>query len=355
MEARGIELFRAPLSRFFAQAVILVAVYFFALGVIRLADLWMLIFGAVVVAVVLRSIADPLVHRFKMKDQLAVLVAVVCLLAALGGAGFLFGQQISAQVQQLLIRLPGAWATAQARLEASPLAGIVIEQLKTLGPEAGRALALAPRLALGAASAVGALLLVTVAGVFLAVQPAAARDGVLSMFPKSKRARLREVMDACGRALKGWLRAQVVSMLVVGGLVGAGLALIGGPAPVALGLFAGLAQFVPIVGPLAASVPALLVAAAGGLDTFLLTAALYFGVSQLEANLITPLVQKNVAALPVLLGLFAVVGLSFLFGPLGALFATPLTLTLYTMVNMLYRRDVLHDEDAVVPGENARG
>lgn len=57
-----------------------------------------------------------------------------------------------------------------------------------------------------------------------------------------------------------------------------------------------MAQFVPIVGPIAAAAPALVVAATGGMQMLLLTLALFVGGSQLEANLITPLVQKNVAA-----------------------------------------------------------
>jgi len=174
---------------------------------------------------------------------------------------------------------------------------------------------------------------------------------VLSMAPKPSRERLRQVMNASGRALKGWLKAQLFSMVLVGGLVTVGLSVIGVPAPLALGLFTGLAQFVPIIGPIVSAVPALLVAATGGSQMLLLTLALYVGVSQLEANLITPLVQKNVASLPVVLGIFAVVGLGTLFGPLGVLFATPLTLVIYTAVTMLYRQDVLHDEAAVAPGE----
>lgn len=337
----------------FAAAVILVSVYFLALGAVKLANLWILIFGSVVVAVVVRAIADPLVDRFRFKDGLAVLTAIATILAVLAGIGFLFGQLISEQVHQLLLKLPGAWAQLQARLEASPAAGQIIEQLQNLGSEAGRALAIAPRIAMGAISGFATLVLVLVAGVFLAAQPSRAREGVLVMAPKGVRPRLREVMNTCGLALKGWVKAQLLSMVLVGSLVGLGLWAIGVPAPLALGLVAGLAQFVPIVGPIAAATPALVVAATGGAQMLLLTLALFVGVSQLEANLITPLVQKSVASLPVVLGIFAVVAFGTLFGPLGVLFATPLTLVLYTMLTMLYRQDVLHDEDAKAPGESS--
>ncbi|HVK43240.1 MAG TPA: AI-2E family transporter [Phenylobacterium sp.] len=344
---------KLPISRMFVAAAILVSVYFLAQGAVRLANLWILIFGSVVVAVVIRAIADPLVERLRFKDGLAVLTAIVTILAVLAGIGFLFGQQISEQVQQLALKLPGAWTQFQARLQASPAAGEIFDQLQNLGSEAGRALAIAPRIAMSTVSGVAILVLVVVAGIFLAAQPDQAREGVLSMTPMSSRPRLREVMNTCGRALKGWVKAQLLSMILVGGLVGLGLWIIGVPAPLALGLVTGLAQFVPIVGPIAAAIPALLVAATGGGQMLLLTLALFLGVSQLEANLITPLVQKNVASLPVVLGIFAVVGLGTLFGPLGVLFATPLTLVLYTIITMLYRQDVLHDEEAEAPGETS--
>lgn len=341
------------MARLAQAAAVFVAVCLLALGAVNLASLWMLIFGSVLVAVILRGIADPLVHRLKFQNGLAVAVAVLAVLGVVVGVAALFGQRIASQVQELAAVLPAKWDILQARLEASPFAGEIVAQLKSLGSEATRALALAPRMAMSFVSGVTTLVLVLVAGIFLAVEPKTAREGVLALAPMSARDRLREVMDACGAALKGWLRAQLVSMVLVGTLVGLGLWMIGVPAPLALGLFTGLAQFVPIVGPIASAAPALIMGATGGAQMFFLTLALYIGVSQLEANLITPLVQKNLASLPVVLGIFAVVGLGGLFGPLGVLFATPLALVILTVVTMLYRQDVLKDPTAEVPGQKA--
>lgn len=201
---------KLTIPRMLAAAVMLVGVCFLALGVVKLANLWVLIFGSVVVAVIVRAIADPLVDRFGYKDGLAVLTVIATILAVLVGIGFLFGQLISEQVHQLLLKLPGAWAQLQGRLAASPAAGQLMTQLQNLGSEAGRALALAPRIALGVDSGLATLVLVLVAGVFLAAQPSRAREGVLAVAPKASRSRLREVMNACRRALKGWVKAQVL-------------------------------------------------------------------------------------------------------------------------------------------------
>lgn len=341
---------KLPNSKILFGACALVGVYFLAQAALKLTDLWTLIFGAVVVAVILRALADPLMRRLKLGNGLAVLVSILIVLIGLGAAGFLFGAQISEQVQILLVRLPSAWAQLQAQLAAMPGASELLETAKSLGSSAARAFTIVPKIALGVMSGITTLVLVVVAGVFLAIHPVKAREGVLSMAPKDRRARLREVLNACGGALRGWLKAQCISMILVGSLVGLGLWVIGVPAPIALGLLTGLAQFVPIVGPIVSAVPALIVAMTGGPQMALLTFGLYVGVSQLEANLITPLVQRNLAALPVVLGIFGVVGLGALFGPLGVLFATPLTLVIYTVVTMLYRQDVLDDRAASVPG-----
>ena len=344
---------RDEIARILFAAVALVGVFYAVQLIIRLSNLWILIFGSVVVAVILRSIADPLVRRTRIPNGLAVLVAVLVIVLVIAGLSFLFGSRINAQASQLAERLPAPWEVVLARLQASPVGDRLVDVSNALMGQAGRALLFAQRFVTGVLSGFTTLTLVAVAGVFLAIRPGQSRDGALSIFPLAARPLLREVMDACGRALQRWLDAQLVSMATVGILTGLGLWAIGVPSAGVLGLLTGLAQFVPIVGPILSAVPGLLVAATDGAQTLLLTLALYVGVSQLEANLITPLVQRNVAALPVVLGVFAVVGLGSLFGPLGVLFATPLALVLYTGVTMLYRQDVLHDPDAHAPGQKA--
>ena len=332
-------------------AVVLVAVFFAVQLAIKLQTLWLLIFGAIVAAVILRALADPIRRWTRLPDPAAVFLSLLIVVGLIAGILTLFGAQIAEQVAALTAFLPQGWAQVQAWLNAQPYAAEIVEQLRGLGDRAGQALQVAQQVAVGFASGVTTLVLVVVAGVFLAIEPAKSREGVLSLFPLDRRPRLREVMNACGLALKGWLKAQLFSMILVGGLTGIGLAVIGVPSALALGLLTGLAQFVPIVGPIVSTVPAVIVAATQGWETALMTLGLYVVVSQLESNLITPMVQKNVAHLPVVLGIFAVVGIGSLFGPLGVLFATPLALVLHTLVTMLYRQDVLGDPDAKAPGQ----
>ncbi|QYF87637.1 AI-2E family transporter [Brevundimonas sp. PAMC22021] len=335
-------------------AIVLVAAYFTVQLIVGLQTLWLLIFGAIVVAVVLRSLADPIVRWLRLPDPMAVFASLLIVVLFIAGVLFLFGTQIAQQIASLSAVLPQGAARVQAYVLAQPYGPQLLEQVQHLGDRAGQALQVAQKFAMGFASGLTTLLLVVVAGVFLAIEPAKSREGMLSIFPMDRRPRLRQVLNTCGMALKGWLKAQLFSMVLVGTLTGVGLAVIGVPSALALGLLTGLAQFVPIVGPIVSTVPAVLVATTQGLDTVLLTLGLYLVVSQLESNFITPMVQKNVANLPVVLGIFAVVGIGTLFGPLGVLFATPLALVLHTLVTMLYRQDVLGDPDAKAHGEKGR-
>ncbi len=181
-----------------------------------------------------------------------------------------------------------------------------------------------------------AFVLVVAAGVFFAVHPGTYRDGVVLLIAPSRRDRLRDALDRAGHALEGWLRAQLLSMTVVGlGVAGATWAL-GLPSPFALGLIAGLLEFVPIIGPIAAAIPALLLALTIGPSMVLWTGLTYFLIEQVESNVILPLAQREVADLPPALLIFAFAALGAVFGLTGVIVSAPLSVALYSLVNDLY-------------------
>lgn len=340
------------LTRIIFAALALVGAYFAFRLAIALSQLWIMLFAAVIVAVLIRSAADPIIKYAKAPSGVAVGAAVVLIIGLLAGLSYFFGSQVSSQVADLARRLPLGWERVQTVVANQPWGPDLMSRLEQSGGYADRALTWAQSFAMTAAGALTGLLLVMVAGVYLALEPGKSRDGVLGLFPLDRRDRMREVLNACGAALKGWLRAQLLAMTLVGLLTGVGLVLIGVPSPVALGVLTGLLDFVPIVGPIAATIPAVLMAATVGWQEAALTLALYVAVQQVESVLIMPLAQKSVAQLPVILTVFSVVAFTTLFGPLGALFSAPLALTLYVLVTMLYRQDVLKDDSAQAPGED---
>jgi predicted PurR-regulated permease PerM len=176
------------------------------------------------------------------------------------------GSQVRAQIVELGQRLPGAARSLEERFnidlpdlsqkEGQDAAAKAASRAATSGGGGGGGGTPAGLSELGDAvgriaafgalvlDALSALLLAVVGGVYLAVDPATQRRGVVSLLPQNQHRRAEDFLETCGRALNGWLLATLASMAAVGILVGLGAWAIGLPAPLALGLFAALNEIV---------------------------------------------------------------------------------------------------------------
>lgn len=320
----------------------------------QLAEVFLLAFGAVIVAVLLRSIAEPIRDRTPLNDGASLAIAGLLVLTGLGAAGWLFGSTVSGQVAELADRIPRSTGELRDLVATLPFGEVLAENLGGLGDLAARFQGSAGQIGGYAMSVAGAatnILLVLVAGVFLAIKPGQARDGVVLLLPDGAAESVKGAMNASGRALRLWLMGTLADMVVVGVLTGIGTAMIGLPSPVALGLFAGLVCFVPIVGPIVSVAPGLLLAAQGGPQLMLWTVLVYFAVQQIESNLIYPFIQRRAVDLAPVVTLFSVVGFGILLGPLGVIFATPLIVVLTVFIKRLYIRETLGRE-VEIPGED---
>lgn len=315
----------------------------------RLADVILLAFGAILTAILLQALANPLVTRLRVPRPIALTVAVAGLVSAIAASAWLFGHQIALQVTTLGDLLPRAWKALQAPLSASPVGAYVLDDLQRLRHADGFVVRTASRIVQGSAGAAAATVIVLFSGLYLAFHPQTYLRGVLRLLPTSARAEAADTVAACGEALNRWLLGQLASMVIVGVTVGLGLWWAGVPSPLALGALAGIAQFVPVVGPWAATVPGLILAAAQGPQPLAVAAAIYLGASQFEANVVTPLLLRQMVELPMGVTLFAVLAMGVLLGPLGVLFATPLAVVAHVLVRRLYVEGLLGDRPSVPP------
>jgi predicted PurR-regulated permease PerM len=339
--------------QYIERLVITIAVLGFALLLWRLRGLIILVFGAVLIAVILHIVAAPIRERLRVPHGLSLLAAVLIFLGLFGGAFWLFGAQVAAQASQLAELVPPAWNAALAQFDAWGIGDFVrdgVAQIEAGTGMIGNLGSLAMSVGAGITDAV----LILAGGVYLAAQPGLYRHGVLLLFPRSARPLAGDALDDSGRALRLWLMGQLVSMALVGLLTGIGLWLLGVPSALALALIAAMLEFIPYVGPIASAVPALLVALAVSPELALWTALLYLLIQQAEGNLIQPIVQQHAVDLPPALLLFALVANGALFGIIGILFAAPLTVVLYVLVKRLYVREAL-STPTPLPGERPNG
>jgi len=98
---------------------------------------------------------------------------------------------------------------------------------------------------------------------------------------------------------------------------------------------------VPLLGPIAAGVLAVLFAFLHGPEQALYVAILCFAIQQVESYVLMPVLQRWAVSLPPMLGLVAVVVFGLLFGVAGIVFATPLIVVLMVLVRKLYVEGVI--------------
>lgn len=350
----------SALSALFVRRTLFVlAVVAVAALLLKLTPVLLLLFGSVLVAVLLRAVADPIRARTRMPEKLALALAVALVVGVISLAVFLFQREVSTQLERLPDTLPEAWEALKRRLLTLPFGPQLVERLEALrqgGLSGGGVGEAAKDAAEAARKFFGALLgglanavLVLIGGLYLAIRPQRYRDGFLMLLPRAHRPRVGDALDATGQALNRWLVGTVFGMVIVGVMVGAGLAVAGLPSPILLGVLAGLGEFVPLIGPTAAMIPGVLLALGQGPEAVLLTVAIYVGMQQIQSDLIVPLIQKRMVHLPPLITIFSLAVAAVLFGPSGVLIAVPLAVVVFVLVKTLYVRDVL-GEEVELPG-----
>lgn len=310
----------------------------------------LLVFAAVLVGVLLRAVADLLHARLRVPQGWSVAAAVLITIGPLVLTAALIGNELRAQAMELLERLPDAAETVERVFGIRiPLPGRPTEAAADAST-VGQVALHAASWALVALDALAALVIVLVGGIYFAGDPATYRRGVARLLPRSQLHRVDEALSASGNALRLWLKAQLMAMAAVGVLTGLGAWAIGLPAPLALGLFAALADVVPLVGPFIGAAPGLLLALNQGPDTLLWALGLYLLVQQVEGNVLTPLIGQRMVHIPSALLLFSVVAAGAVLGLGGVLLAAPLTVVAVVLVGKLYVRETL-GKPVPVPGE----
>lgn len=324
---------------FVRRILISVAVGALVLAMWLLSEILLLLFGSILVAVTLRALAMPLTTHLGLGDRWALAVVGVLLLAALLAVVLLLGADFSYQMRDLSERLSAVVKRLGEQLDV----GSIADLLKGESPATSLGAVVAGVFAWSSTllGVLAGLLLILFGGVYLAADPNLYRAGLIKLVPPAVQPNIDAALDDAGDALRRWLGAQVIAMVLVGTLTGIGFWLVGLPSPLALGLIMGLAEFVPVVGPVLAAIPALLLAAAQGWHTTLWALGIIVVVQQLESNVIAPLVIGHTVAVAPVVALFAVVSMGVLFGPLGLLFGFPLAIVLDVAVRRLYVLDTL--------------
>ena len=170
--------------------------------------------------------------------------------------------------------------------------------------------------------------IVLIVAIFILIQREDLRDRVIRLFGSADLHRTTIALDDAGQRLSKYFLSQFVVNTSFGVVIGLGLWIIGIPSPAMFGILAGLLRFVPYIGSfLAALAPMALGAAISpGWEMTVFVALLFISVDTITGYVVEPLLYGHSTGLSPISVIVAAIFWAWLWGPVGLILSTPLTL-----------------------------
>jgi predicted PurR-regulated permease PerM len=200
-------------------------------------------------------------------------------------------------------------------------------------------------------AAVAGLLLIIFLAIYIAADPDLYHRGLMHLFPRPARKRAGEILSAMATVLRKWLVTQLIAMVAIGTVTTVVLLALKVKAAVALGVIAGLLEFIPTIGPTLSAVPAVAMGFVDSPQKALYVVIAYVGIQFLENHILIPMLMKGGVNLPPALTILSQALATLLFGFLGLMVAVPLLAAAMVAVKMLYVEDVVGDYVPVLDHE----
>jgi predicted PurR-regulated permease PerM len=334
-----------------------------------------------ITAAVIALILNPLVaglQRARLPRGVAIFCVYLGFIGALVMAGVLLANPISDQVTTLRDDVPSITRSANARLadvqDYFDRKGINVE-IKKQGQTALETLQ--DKVVGGTDSVVSfgtdlltklvtagfGLILVFVLSIYMLIHGERIGALVRGVMPPGDGTREDDYPARVVRAVAGYVRGQLLFSLAMGAGAGIGLWIFGviGIFPdgktyaLAFGVWFGLMELVPYVGPFLGAVPPLLVALFQDPLTAVWVALLFIGLQQIEGHIASPLIFGHALRINPLLVIFALLFGAELFGIVGALVALPAAAVVRETVVYLHQHLVFEPWGTMSPLEIVEG
>ena len=310
------------------------------------ADVFLLLFIAIIISLYLGAVRDFFVERGKMPPRLAFILAIGLSFAALAGLLWLLLPPVFDQTRQLIQVLPTYISEWEKGIDHFVTRFPGMRDIWQPGEHtllravydrvASQASTLVPKV-FSLVEVMISTFAVIVMSIYLALQPGVYREWLIALFPPIHRDLIRDVLRDLADALRAYIVGQLVTSSVLGAMTALGLYALGVPYFLTFGVFTGVVSVVPFFGTLFSTLlPALfMLGGPGGGTRALLVVALGVVVHLIEGNIVSPLVMSKKIDLPPVLTITSVLIVGKLMGTLGLIIALPLLASVMVIVRRI--------------------
>jgi len=319
--------------------------------IVRVVEILLLVFIAILLAVYLSAITDWLERRFQLRRWVGLTIAVAATIAGVGGIAVLLVPPVIDQTQALIGGLPQTLTNIQNVLAQWASEYPVLDRTQLADPSSGIVTALVDDATnflrgslIGYVRGGGKLFIegasVLVMALYLARQPNLYRNGLISLVSPHYRPIAVRIFHDLSATLRAWVVGQLLAMAVLALLTAVGLWILGVPFWLAFGIFTGLVAIVPFFGTLVSTLlPALFVVSTGDWLKVIFVILLGIVVHVFEANYVVPRIMQRKVYLPPVLTISGVLIMGTLLGAVGLVVAVPIL-----CVTMVLIRHILHGQ-----------
>jgi predicted PurR-regulated permease PerM len=321
--------------RTFVATLVALSVYYAFQGLWRLQELLALLFVAFTLAAAMRPGIEWL-NRHKIPRGVGLLLHYVALLAlvllllwlvvpravhqvdlAVNGNGIINAANRSHGVKHDIL------VAIQKRLNHLPKAGTLIHQ----GVGIGKA----------ALAGLIAALFVFASAAYWIFERDSAVDMVASLVPRTNRKKLRDTWHLIDLKLGAYVRGQLLLISIVATVLSAAFFFVNEPYWLLVGVFAGIVEIIPVVGPLTAGATAVGVGLTASVHVAVLAGLCVFAMRMAQDYVIVPRVMGNVVGISPLVVLCSALSMNLLFGGAAVVLSVPFAAVIVTLVDVIVR------------------
>jgi predicted PurR-regulated permease PerM len=332
---------RETARKAFIAALVVGGVVVLALALWELRVVIALLFLAFIIAAAMRPSVEWL-RRYRVPRGFGILTHYVALLAAIGAVIWFVVPSAIEQIQE------AAPTTSELREEARESSGI--KQRVLLGlerrledirfedlPSAGELIDRAADITIRAFEIGIGIIFTLACAAYWIFERERAMKLVLSLVPRERRRVIRDTWDLIDLKLGAYVRGQLLLVVLVAFVLSIAFWIIGLPFWLLIGVFAGIVELIPVIGPLAAGVVAVGVGFTESWQTALAAGVIVLVVRLVEDYTVIPRVLGGAVGLTPLTVLVAVSAVAILFGPATVLLAIPFAAVVATVVDVVIR------------------